>query len=334
LNWIAIKDTPPPEAVLEISAEGRATRRLSLPELVSSASCGQAAVVRLPLALEIAGRVLDTDGSPLHGVSVLLREPGEAERPRADGNLGPGGHILSETHADEFGGFRIRGLEERTYLIRACHPSRRCQERLMKPPFDPIEIRFDRSGLVRGRVLSAAGAPEPSANVEISPNLATFRQAEDALRVISLPVSTNAEGRFELVVQSPGQFELEAKALQGGGAAKREVRVTSLSSPIDLGDIRLSEGGTFRARINGCGDGTIYFIGPMEEDVLASMRQFRLGPDGVALIELPGGGEWLAGARCGGVEAYLKPPKLPRVEDLWDLEVVFEIDRDPPEEAP
>jgi hypothetical protein len=49
-------------------------------------------------------------------------------------------------------------------------------------------------------------------------------------------------------------------------------------------------------------------------------------------VELPGGGEWLTGARCGGEEKYLEPVSLPRVEELWDMEIVFEIRPDPEED--
>jgi hypothetical protein len=321
--WIHANE-PPKDALLEVSAGGMATKRVPLGSLRPTA-CGEFAVVHLPLAWEIAGRVVDRDGSPLTETVVLLREPGEADKARPGAPPPAGGRILQEVSADETGAFRISGLEEQPYLIRACHPARRCQERLMRPPFEPVEIRFDQSGIVRGRVLSSAGAPEPEARVEVSPNLATARESEDTIRLLGVPVQTDAEGRFQIAVQGTGQFELVASAA-GGGAARREIAVTEIAaSPIDLGDIRLSQGGTFRARVPGCGGGELFLVGPMGGNSMPQMKRFALSAEGQTTVELPGGGEWLTGARCGGAEKYLLPESLPRVEELWEMEVVFEI---------
>jgi hypothetical protein len=290
------------------------------------------AVVDLPLAWEIAGRVVDRDGSPMPGSTILLREPGAAEKGRRDGDgaMPAGGRILQEVTSEENGSFKISRLEEQPYLLRACHPSRRCQERLVSPPFEPLEVKFDESGILRGRVLSASGAPEPAASIEVSPNLATAQAAEDTLRLVSLPVTADAQGRFEIAVQSTGTFELEASA-PGGGAARREIAVSDIASAIDLGDIRLSRGGAFRARVPGCGGGELFLVGPMNASSLPQMKRFALSPEAQTVVELPGGGEWLTGARCGGVERTLEPESLPRVEELWDMEIVLEIrpDDDP-----
>jgi hypothetical protein len=322
--WIYVKE-PPRDTLLEVSAGGMATKRVPL-ESFRTTPCGEMGVMNLPLAWEIAGHVLDRDGTPLAGSKIVVREPGEAEKALPNAPLPAGGRILQEVIPDDTGAFRISGLEELPYLVRACHPARRCQERLMRPPFEPIEIRFDESGILRGRVLSSAGAPEPGAAVEVTPNLATAKEAEDTVRLVSFPVQTDAEGRFQIAVQGAGQFELVASAA-GGAAARREIAVTEIRSPIDLGDIRLSQGGTFRARVPGCAGGELYLVGPMDDDTLPQMKRFTLDSGGQTTVELPGGGEWLTGARCGGQEKYLEPKSLPRVEELWEMgiEIVFEI---------
>jgi hypothetical protein len=69
----------------------------------------------------------------------------------------------------------------------------------------------------------------------------------------------------------------------------------------------------------------------MNASSLPQMKRFALSPEAQTVVELPGGGEWLTGARCGGVERTLEPESLPRVEELWDMEIVLEIrpDDDP-----
>jgi hypothetical protein len=65
----------------------------------------------------------------------------------------------------------------------------------------------------------------------------------------------------------------------------------------------------------------------MDGTSLPQMKRFALSPEAQTVVELPGGGEWLTGARCGGQEKYLEPKSLPRVEELWEMgiEIVFEI---------
>jgi hypothetical protein len=79
--------------------------------------------------------------------------------------------------------------------------------------------------------------------------------------------------------------------------------------------------------VPGCAGGELYLVGPMDDDTLPQMKRFTLDSGGQTTVELPGGGEWLTGARCGGQEKYLEPKSLPRVEELWEMgiEIVFEI---------
>jgi hypothetical protein len=84
--------------------------------------------------------------------------------------------------------------------------------------------------------------------------------------------------------------------------------------------------------VPGCGGGELFLVGPMNTSSLPQMKRFALSPEAQTIVELPGGGEWLTGARCGGEEKYLEPASLPRVEELWDMEIVFEIRPDPEED--
>lgn len=162
--------------------------------------------------LEIAGRVLDTNGEPLSGARVWIADA------TLFGALGDGPahveHILAGAEqefwhfvvSDAQGRFRIEGLLDREYHVRALDETtlQRVQAGPVRAGSQDVELRFPAGALhlrVAGQVVSNQGLPV--AGVRIFPMCDTF-QARFQGNVVATShdaldgVMTDDDGRFEI----------------------------------------------------------------------------------------------------------------------------------------
>ena len=167
--------------------------------------------VRMPdAALDITGRVLSTDGLPVPGAKVwvtdvtVLGSDAEGEVQIAE-SLSSGAKELWHTvTADASGHFRIDGLNDRIYHLRALIPGT-----VQMTPLTPIaagqsgaEIRFTREEALsplRGRVVGSTGQPLAGVKVEVTRE--SFRATASRItrtdRAKMRAVFTGDDGVFE-----------------------------------------------------------------------------------------------------------------------------------------
>jgi Carboxypeptidase regulatory-like domain len=302
------------DAVVEFSAAGFATSRLPLVELRSA--CGLSAPVELRRAAPLAGTVHELSDRPVAGATVLVRS--------ADPDRG--GDVLADTVSDESGGFEVPDLEPTRYRVRACHARFGCGDAVTTPG-KPVQIALDCGAAFVGRVLTAAGVPEPAAHVRIVPSVELSAGAGDRLERLPLETASGSDGRFRVSAPGPGDFLLEVRSASSG-VARLPVRRSALTPAVtDLGDVRLPEPLELAVRVVRCGGGVLSMSGPLGgETSLPSFARFPLDPDGTAVVRLPEGGVWTAWATCGSSNVVLEPAVLPDLAALATagIEVRFE----------
>jgi hypothetical protein len=299
-------------SVVEISARGFATVRLSLGELPSA--CAPSAPVELRRAARLSGTVHELSNRPIGDATVLVRSA-ESDRDV---------DVIADALTDESGGFEVPDLEPRRYRVRACHARFGCGD-AVSTPGEPLRIALDGGAAFVGRVLTAAGVPEPAARVRIVPSVETSAGAGDRLERLPLETASENDGRFRVSTPVFGDFLLEIRA-ESSGVARLRVRRSALSPPVtDLGDVRLPEPLELAVRVIRCGGGVLSMSGPLGgETSLPTFARFPLDSGGTAVVRLPEGGAWTAWATCGGVNVVLEPAVLPDLAALAGMEVRLE----------
>ena len=165
--------------------------------------------------------------------------------------------------------------------------------------------------------------------MRISPALSSYERAPDRLRLLPLMTRQDGEGRFRIAAPGNGRFLIEARS-ERGGVARRAVEATEFSPSVtQLGDLTLSDPGSFQAVVAGCTAGVIHLTGPVGgENVLPAALEFPLDAQGRGEVRLPEGGTWIALADCGGVRRVVVPQLLDEVGDLFGTVVRFELARE------
>ena len=144
--------------------------------------------------LDIAGRVLDTDGKPVRGVKVEIWEVngyGRYHHPHDDSDLpiDPYFQGFGETVSDAEGGYRFRTVKPVAYPGRAPH----VHFALSGPGFGPFYTQ-----------MYLAGAPENARDFLLRG--VTDRKAREAL-IVTLEPSPASDGelsgRFDIVLGGP-----------------------------------------------------------------------------------------------------------------------------------
>lgn len=297
---------------------------LPLSSVAASGACGEPSRVSLEPTQSIFGTVFEARGEPLPVPSVLLLEKKERGSGQDSEEKPPS--VVADVEGDERGRYRITGLQDATYRVRACHGTAGCAEKLARPGPEPLDFRLESRAQFRGRVVSSSGAPEDGATVRIVPTFEQYAGAKQKTDILPLQVQTGADGRFQVSPPGPGQFLLEARSWRSG-TARRAIHVEKLSQRVtDLGDIVLPPLGEFAALVAACAGGTLSFSGPMNlQTSLPSLLRFPIGQDGKAFVRLPEGGSWIAWASCGGADKALEPSMLVNVDELFGTEVRFAV---------
>jgi hypothetical protein len=310
LVWIETSSVAP-EAVVEVTAAGHATKRLTI--LPDEVRCVEPISLVLPRATTVLGTVIDPAGTPVRSALVLVRSGAATE----------GGAVLGDAETDANGAFAISSVEPGLRRIRACHGEHGCIEEPAVPGV-PIILRLPGEGAFVGRVLSGAGVPQAGVAVRILPTEKTWTAAEDRLTRLPLRTESGSDGRFRITAAENGDYLVEART-SSSGVARVAVRRSNLSPRVtDLGDFFLPEPIEFVARVPGCGSGTLFLSGPLGgETSLPALVSFPLDAEGSGTALLPEGGAWTAWATCSGNIEWLEPAFLPDAASLDGLEVRF-----------
>jgi hypothetical protein len=313
---------PPAEQMVTFRGPAQSSARIPLTTLLASRSCGEAAEIALERNQRIFGTVYDTGGNALSRPMVFVME--EAEPSAASADSGKPSRLHSGVEGDENGRYEFSELGARTYLVRACQGTVGCAETRAAPGPQPLDFRLRGRGVFKGRLLSASGVPEPGASVRVVPTLEQYGSAKEPLKLLPLETRSEVDGRFQIAVPTAGHFMLEARSNETG-TARRDLNVTELSSPTDLGDILLPALTEFSAQVPGCNGGTFELLGPvLGPTSLPSRLSFPI-EQGRAVVRLPEGGMWLASAICVGVKRTLEPMVLARAEELTGLNIAFSL---------
>jgi len=191
----------------------RVERRGFPPAIVSGV-----AVPRLrPLAIELArarilrGRVVDSEGDPVAGASVVaLALPPSLSNPASAARLPELGRPVGQATAGADGGFTLRDLAPgRLRLVANARGFLPASDGEIEVPeegeSDALELTLRRGAVVEGRVLTARGDPAPGARVRVVDNGDRSFGAE--------PPATAADedGRYRLAGVAPGARALRAE---------------------------------------------------------------------------------------------------------------------------
>lgn len=194
-------------------------------------------LVKLDPAAEISGKVSDSAGRPVGGVSIQLHPPRAIDQYEESSGAWAG--------AD--GRFRLTGLKPGSaYKLTARHKGFEPTSVTARtsptgqPPPPSVQIVLGEGKTVRGRVVDAEG--RPAAGVEILLlDLRTFRDRQEA--------TTGKEGRFEIRHLSPGTYTLLAQPPDRAGLELPEVEIPSSTPSVDLGDLKLPAAGAIEGRV-------------------------------------------------------------------------------------
>ena len=185
--------------------------------------------LRLAGGAEVAGRVVDAEGSPVAGAEVGLLPAGQRWS-----------RVQATTGAD--GTFRFEGVESGEYRVRASKEGYATSEseplRVAAAPVGGLELRLQAGGAIVGRVLGLE--PEALPHVEVG----GFRR--EAMDFRSTRV--DFEGRFRLAAVAPGEWRVSAEVPGTGRRAEGRVTLPPGASEVAL-DLDFASGFTLSGRV-------------------------------------------------------------------------------------
>lgn len=284
-----------------------------------NANATATADVALPRAASMTGRLLDDEGRPVTGATVMLTSD------RLDNQGQPRTIISRRTRAD--GIYRVDSLAPGTYRIQAVAPVRRDEQGrglastwfratresdLAEPvtivagqQLENIDIQFAREPILKlqGTVFGADGRPAAGGRVRIAWRVLT------AIRFNNFPIG--ADGSFTIPNLFAGKYEIVA----GAGEPISQIATRTVELPNDDGpiELHLRRGGVIHGRlvVPDAGQLASFTVESIAPDrmgtVLTPARHARVKADGTFLLD----------AQFG--------PRLLRVRDLpptWCLEAV------------
>ncbi|HVS20010.1 MAG TPA: carboxypeptidase-like regulatory domain-containing protein, partial [Planctomycetota bacterium] len=189
--------------------------------------------LELEETLAIAGRVVDDTGAPLAKFRVRASEKTGGMIP------GLGGAQVSDSFEDEAGVFRLEGLSDRTWLVRAQaegHGQGDALEiALTGAPREGLVLTLPRAASVQGVVVTPEGRALAGAEVTLKFELADLATMGE--RGAAAAATSATDGTFLLEGLTPGALSLVASA---AGFAESGPAPVDLQAAQVLEDVRLT----------------------------------------------------------------------------------------------
>jgi len=253
--------------------------------------------------LAIAGRVVDDRGEPLSNFRVRAQEKTGGMIP------GMGGARRSERFEDEDGAFRLEGLSERTWMVRAEAEGHGQAEplevALAGAPKEDLLLTLPRAASVRGVVVAPDGRPVGGAEVTLKFELM------DMARLANLGESPSAvsepDGSFLLEGLTPGTLKLVAAA---------EGFADSTALPLEVAPAQTLEGMALTLRIGGRILGEIYGKGGERQAGAPILAQNPANFSGQKWVTSDANGEFVIDNLVPGTWQVMTMPGRGALEDV------------------
>jgi RNA polymerase sigma-70 factor (ECF subfamily) len=195
----------------------------------------------IALSAALHGRVLDQRGAPLHGVIVVATpRPGAAGRPRSE-------------PTDASGVFELHGLEDEPHTV-SVHPQGALHEFPLlsrtgvHPSREPLELQVpdpdQASGRIVGTVLGPDGRPVSGAHADL------WHESAGLWRSFSVDGTSGALA-IERVPEGDVRIEVRHADHPWSKLGTRRIHA---GETVDLGELRLGEGGRVRGTLRGLPD--------------------------------------------------------------------------------
>src|SRR5262249_53174974 len=258
---------------------------------------------------KITGRVLDSDGSPIAKAVV------------AGSSFSVGRSFQSaQTKTDKEGKCSLSGLdpEGNWSIVSSATGYSSARQEDVKPEGDPLELRLQRSGSLKGRVVFGdPPRPVPNYTLEATPTGEGGGSGGMFRAMRSLGNSTRASdprGQFDLENLPAGPHTLVFRAEGLLDLTRTGVDVRP-GETIDLGDITLESGGSVRGRVQSQPEG-LPVPGAAVRVKSSGVFDFRgmMGAgENTVLTDLAGRFE-LKGLAAGTITLTVDPPNYARKE--------------------
>jgi protocatechuate 3,4-dioxygenase beta subunit len=242
----------------------------------------------------VTGRVVDVDGSPMKGFVVKARQVNPQQ-------VVPGiGAVMAQSKGSTEGRFELRGLPDGSYVIEAQAPGYAASFSEMFTATQglvtsDIVVRMTRGGGLRGRVLDAySNAPVGGVEVRTQDNdfidgglWALFSELEPSAYT-KATVFTDADGRFEIEVMTPGLYQVQVRGKGYSAAMTQNVNVID-GQVTEMPALLLSKGAQITGIVYGADraalPGASVQLTPSDPSQLQGHRQARTDANGRYVFE-------------------------------------------------
>ena len=204
----------------------------------------------------VQGRVVDPSGHPISSFVCRAR----TANPANDAF----GAIIAQKKFNNAsnGAFELSGLQEGEYVIEA---NAQGYAPSFSEPFMAVQgvttpdvvVRMSKGGAVRGQVVDSYGStPIAGAEVQTLDNewvddqLFDLFSALEPTALTKVSVRTDAEGKFEIPLMTPGDYQIRIKAKDFTTSVVNDVKVDD-GHTTDIGALRLLKGAVVRGKVHG-----------------------------------------------------------------------------------
>ncbi|MBI4586691.1 MAG: carboxypeptidase regulatory-like domain-containing protein [Planctomycetes bacterium] len=185
--------------------------------------------IQLVRGQKIAGVVLDEEGKPIAGATILARETAQGLKEH-------------RAESDAQGQFALSSLAGKEAVeIEASHPDYSSySSAAVVPGTENLEVRLGRLGGVRGLVVDEGGKPVMAYAVQ--PTLQTSSESTSSRSQLPPKQVATADGTFEYKGIPAGTYTVYVRSPSYSAHAYREVAIRN-GETVDLGKAVLQEGG-------------------------------------------------------------------------------------------
>jgi uncharacterized GH25 family protein len=191
----------------------------------------------LPRGYEIEGWVVDSDGKPIPRASVEAI-PFSTQNP-----------TRGNTRSDQEGHFAILGLAPGQYMVKAeANGFVTTEKKPVKAGDKECQVVLERQSSILVRVLSKRGTPVRNYRLEVK----TWFEGQEGYGKSQVPpveVRGAKKGVYELSGLNPGNYILQAEALNYAISFSNKFRIAGNSTDPREIQIQMSKGGTIRGRV-------------------------------------------------------------------------------------